>query len=78
MRRPLCILVLTTLLAGCGTLGSSLPYHSGSEDSMGMTVEQYAIGRLPAGHRPSVCPKTGAHSTLAPGPRHPSRRCGKR
>jgi|HubBroStandDraft_2_1064218.scaffolds.fasta_scaffold887001_2 hypothetical protein len=57
MRRTLSVLLLTTLVAGCSALQGSLPSHSGSfVDSTGMTVEQYAIGRLA---RPphAACPK---------------------
>lgn len=59
MRRTFSALILVAALSGCGTMGSSLPYHSGSlDDTMGMTIEQYAVGRLPAGaHVPARCAK---------------------
>lgn len=74
MRRTLSALALTALLAGCGT---SLPYHGASfDESMGMTIEQYAVGRLPA-TRPAVCPKPAAHA--AAGTRtHAAKRCRAR
>ncbi len=80
MRRTFCALVFTVLLAGCGTLGSSLPYHSASaEDSMGMTVEQYAVGRLPSSRRPATeCSKPGARSPDTARQRHLSKRCHAR
>jgi hypothetical protein len=59
MRRTLSVLVLTTLVTGCGALHGALPYSSAAvEDSSGMTVEQYAIGRLGARtHHATACPK---------------------
>lgn len=59
MRSTLGALMLIAALAGCGTVGSSLPYHGNSlDDSMTMTIEQYAVGRLPAGaHAKIACPK---------------------
>jgi hypothetical protein len=43
--RPMVAALLLVVLAGCGTGASSLPYRSmGLDDSMGMTVEQYALG----------------------------------
>ena len=64
MRRTFSALILVAVLSGCGTMGSSLPYHSGSvDDSMGMTIEQYAVGRLPAGvHAASRCTKPSEHA----------------
>jgi hypothetical protein len=62
MRRTFSALALAVALSGCAALGSSLPYHASSvEDSMGMTIEQYAVGRLPAGtHSKLHCAKHGA------------------
>ena len=55
MRRTFCAFVVALLLAGCGTTGSSLPYRgSALDDPMGMTVEQYALGRLPAAGRDAI------------------------
>ena len=66
MRRTFSALSLVVALSGCGTMGNSLPYHAGSlDDSMGMTIEQYAVGRLPA----------RAH--VRPGCTKPSERIGK-
>jgi hypothetical protein len=82
MRRTLSAFVFTILLAGCGSLGSSLPYHAASspEDSMGMTIEQYAVGRLPANHRSgAACPKPTSHAAVAATRlRHVSKRCAAR
>lgn len=68
MRRTFSALILVTALSGCGTMGSSLPYHSGSlDDTMGMTIEQYAVGRLPAGAHVSVrCAKPSERAATAP------------
>jgi hypothetical protein len=50
--------LLLVVLAGCGAGASSLPYRSmGLDDSMGMTVEQYALGRLPSAHAAAACAK---------------------
>lgn len=58
MRRTLSVLLLTTLVAGCSALQGALPSHSGSfVDSTGMTVEQYAIGRLARPPHAAACPK---------------------
>jgi hypothetical protein len=64
MRRSLTLLVLATLLSGCSTLYSSLPNRSAIGAASGMTVEQYAIGRLPGSVSRAACPKpahTPAH-----------------
>jgi hypothetical protein len=67
MRRTLGAVILIAALSGCGAVGSSLPYHANSlDDSMAMTIEQYAVGRLPAGaHGKNTCAK--------PSPRHAAR-----
>ena len=65
MRRPFCALIFTTLLTGCSALQGALPYNTGGEGS-GMTVEQYAVGRL--GNRAShgtACPRP-VHSNVRP------------
>lgn len=62
MRRTLSALALTILVSGCGTLAGSLPYHPSADDSMGMTVEQYAVGRLPAGRHAARCSKSSMRS----------------
>jgi hypothetical protein len=55
--------LLLVVLAGCGAAANALPNHSiGSDDSMSMTVEQYALGRLP-GH--GTCAKR-QHSATKP------------
>jgi hypothetical protein len=55
MRRTFCAFVVAILLAGCGATGSSLPYRgSALDDPMGMTVEQYALRRLPAAGRDTI------------------------
>ena len=52
--RPMVAALLLAFLAGCGAGTASLPYRSlALDDSMGLTVEQYALDRLPAGHRAS-------------------------
>ncbi|HEY3676933.1 MAG TPA: hypothetical protein VGK84_13180 [Candidatus Tumulicola sp.] len=57
--------LLLVVLAGCGAGASSLPYHSmGIDDSTGMTVEQYALGRLSASHAVAACMKR-AHTASA-------------
>ncbi len=54
--RPMVAVLLLAFLAGCGAGSASLPYRSlGLDDSMTMTVEQYALNRLPAAHH--ACPK---------------------
>jgi hypothetical protein len=58
--RPTVAVLLFALLAGCGAGTASLPYHSMARGSMaiddpGMTVEQYALDRLPAAHRGPDC-----------------------
>jgi hypothetical protein len=57
MRRSFCLLVLAMLVSGCSTLYSALPNHAALGSSSGMTVEQYAIGRLGSPPRRSACPK---------------------
>ncbi|MGA8533719.1 MAG: hypothetical protein WB615_06390 [Candidatus Tumulicola sp.] len=59
MRRTFAVLILTMLLTGCGAWHGALPYSAAPvEDSSGMTVEQYAIGRLPGkAFHAAVCPK---------------------
>jgi len=65
MRRPLTLLVLATLLSGCSTLYSSLPNRSAIGAASGMTVEQYAIGRLPGSVSRAACAKP-AHAPARP------------
>jgi hypothetical protein len=56
--RPMVAALLLVVLAGCGAGASSLPYRSmGLDDPMGMTVEQYALGRLPASRAAVACAK---------------------
>jgi hypothetical protein len=75
MRRTLSALVLTLFVAGCSALQGSLPYRSGAvEDASGMTVEQYAIGRLGARAPRTACPKAHAASARV---RSHSKRCTK-
>jgi uncharacterized protein YceK len=64
MRRSLTLLVIATLLSGCSTLYSSLPNRSAIGAASGMTVEQYAVGRLP-GSVPRTCAKP-AHAPARP------------
>ncbi|MEO6835471.1 MAG: hypothetical protein ABI231_06140 [Candidatus Tumulicola sp.] len=81
MRSALSVLVLAVLVAACGSAGGALPYHASSvEDSMGMTVEQYAIGRLPATHRAAgaPCPKPGSYAAPATRRHHAAGRCRRR
>ena len=80
MRRPFSALALVLALSGCGTMGSSLPYHAGSlDDSMGMTIEQYAVGRLPAGGRMLPrCAKPSEHAAKATHDRTAHQRSPKR
>ena len=78
MRRTLSALTLAVALTGCGAMGSSLPYHAGSLDDSSMTIEQYAVGRLPAGsHLPSRCTKPSGHASRAVRERA-AKRCGTR
>jgi hypothetical protein len=67
MRRMFCALILTTLVTGCSALQGALPSNAGGVgDGSGMTVEQYAIGRL--GNRAShmtACPRP-ARSPIRP------------
>jgi hypothetical protein len=70
MRRSLTLLVLATLLSGCSTLYSSLPNRSAVGAASGMTVEQYAIGRLPGSVSRAACAK--AHT-----PAHHAKTIGK-
>ena len=67
MRRTLSvfILTLTTLVSGCGAIQGSLPYISSGGDATGMTVEQYAVGRLGARVAPAACPKPSHHAVRA-------------
>ena len=64
MRRTLGVLILTMLVTGCSALQGALPSHSGAlEATSGMTVEQYAIGRLGTRpHHAATCPKP-AHAS---------------
>lgn len=56
--RPMVAALLLVVLAGCGAGAGSLPYRSmGVDDSMGMTVEQYALGRLPSHAAAAACAK---------------------
>jgi hypothetical protein len=77
MRRTVGVLILTTLVTGCSALQGALPSHSGAvEATSGMTVEQYAIGRLRA--RPphaATCP-TPAHTSKSRAAQ-PAKRCPK-
>ncbi len=75
MRRTVGILILTTLVTGCSALQGALPSHSGAvEATSGMTVEQYAIGRL-GGRSPhaATCPK--ATPITKSRPPQPAKRC---
>jgi hypothetical protein len=58
--RPMVAVLLLAFLAGCGAGTASLPYRSlGLDDSMAMTVEQYALRRLPAAHHACTKPAQG-------------------
>jgi hypothetical protein len=61
MRRSFSLLVLAMLVTGCSTLYSALPNHSALGSTSGLTVEQYAIGRLGSPLRRTTCPKA-AHA----------------
>lgn len=80
MRRTLSALILAAALSGCGAVGSSLPYRAGSlDDSMGMTIEQYAVGRLPAGGRMLArCAKPSEHAAKTAHDRAARERAAKR
>jgi len=71
MRRSLTLLVFAAMLSGCSTLYSSLPSRSALGAASGMTVEQYAIGRLSGHASRAVCPKP-VHT-----PVHQSKPAGK-
>ncbi len=71
MRRSLTLLVLAATLSGCSTLYSSLPSRSALGAASGMTVEQYAIGRLSGRVSRAACPKP-AHA-----PSHQGKPAGK-
>lgn len=74
MCRTLSLLVVVTLLAGCGSLSSALPNRAALGSTSGMTVEQYAIGRLAAPLPSAACPKP-AHS--AHGAKKSAKRCSR-
>jgi hypothetical protein len=58
MRRTLGVLILSILATSCSALQGALPSHSGGvEASSGMTVEQYAIGRLARPPHGAACAK---------------------
>jgi hypothetical protein len=58
--------LLLAFLAGCGAGTSSLPYRSiGLDDSMAMTVEQYALNRLPAARHACAKPAHGVTARVA-------------
>jgi hypothetical protein len=58
--RPMVAVLLLAFLAGCGAGTASLPYRSlGLDDSMGLTVEQYALDRLPAARHTCAKPTHG-------------------
>jgi hypothetical protein len=64
MMRSMVAALLLVVLAGCGAGASSLPYHSmGIDDSTGMTVEQYALGRLPSSHAAAACMKRASSAS---------------
>jgi len=75
MRRWLSILVLMTLATGCSTLYSALPNRSAVGASSGITVEQYAIGRLKTPASPAHCTRP-AHSATGSASKHAGR-CSK-
>ncbi|HEY1656353.1 MAG TPA: FHIPEP family type III secretion protein [Candidatus Tumulicola sp.] len=68
MRRTFSALVVALALSGCAALGSSLPYHASAEDAMGMTIEQYAVGRLPAAGQSKL--HCAQHNHKAGSPHH--------
>lgn len=73
MCRLLGLFVVAVALAGCSALSNALPSHSAVGAASGMTVEQYALGRL-RGPLPRVsCPRP-AHPAPA---KKPSRRCAR-
>ncbi|MEO7202573.1 MAG: hypothetical protein ABI431_07060 [Candidatus Tumulicola sp.] len=58
--------LLLAFLAGCGAGTASLPYRSlGLDDSMAMTVEQYALNRLPAARHACAKPARGVTARVA-------------
>lgn len=63
MRRTLTLFVLATVLSGCSTLYSALPSRSLIGSGSGMTVEEYAIGRLPGRAAHKACPKAARSAT---------------
>jgi hypothetical protein len=77
MRRTLSALILVVMVSGCSALNGALPNRSATlDDSMGMTVEQYAIGRLPGAHRTATCPKPGqVVASGTPKTPAPTKRC---
>jgi hypothetical protein len=77
MRRTLSALILVVMVSGCSALNGALPNRSATlDDAMGMTVEQYAIGRLPGAHRTPMCPKPGhVVATRTPKAPSPAKRC---
>jgi hypothetical protein len=55
--------LLLAFLAGCGAGTASLPYRSlGLDDSMTMTVEQYALNRLPSSRHGCAKPAHGVRA----------------
>lgn len=65
--RPMVAVLLLAFLAGCGAGTASLPYRSlGLDDSMTMTVEQYALNRLPSARHGCVKPAHGVRAHGAP------------
>lgn len=71
MRRSFTLLVFAAMLSGCSTLYGSLPNRSAIGDASGMTVEQYAIGRLAGRASRAACHKP------APAPAHRVKSTGK-
>jgi hypothetical protein len=64
--RPMVAALFLVVLAGCGAGAGSLPYRSmGVDDSMGMTVEQYALGRLPSSHAAAAACAKRAHAATS-------------
>jgi hypothetical protein len=71
--RPMVAVLLLAILAGCGAGSSSLPYRSlGLDDSMSMTVEQYALNRLPAARHACAKPSHGVTAHV------PAKACSKK
>ena len=75
MRRSFSLLALVMLVTGCSTLYSSLPNRSSLGSASGMTVEQYALGRLGSPLRRTACPKP-AHATAGHAQK-PAKGCAK-